>query len=46
VSSFAQLDASSITITEVPEPSTWVLMLTGFGLGGAALRSRRRALAA
>jgi len=31
----------------VPEPATWALMLTGFGLAGATLRSRRRqALAA
>jgi hypothetical protein len=29
----------------IPEPSTWVLMIGGFGLAGAALR-RRRALAA
>lgn len=26
----------------VPEPGTWVLMLAGFGLAGAALRARRR----
>lgn len=31
----------------VPEPSAWALMIAGFGLAGAALRSRRRpALAA
>ena len=30
----------------VPEPTTWVLMLTGFGLAGGALRRRRAALAA
>jgi hypothetical protein len=29
----------------VPEPATWALMITGFGLAGAALRSRRRAIA-
>ncbi len=29
----------------VPEPSSWALMLTGFGLGGMVLRSRRRAVA-
>lgn len=32
-------------IIGVPEPSTWVVMIAGFGLAGAALR-RRRALAA
>ena len=30
----------------VPEPATWALMLGGFGLAGAALRARRRAVAA
>jgi WD40 repeat protein len=30
----------------VPEPATWGLMLSGFGLAGAALRRRRAALAA
>ncbi len=26
----------------VPEPATWAMMITGFGLAGAALRQRRR----
>jgi hypothetical protein len=26
----------------VPEPTTWGLMIAGFGLAGAALRSRKR----
>lgn len=30
----------------VPEPTTWALMLGGFGLAGAALRRRRAAIAA
>lgn len=30
----------------VPEPSTWGLMLLGFGLGGTALRTRRRSVPA
>jgi len=30
----------------VPEPTTWALMIMGFGGAGAMLRSRRRALAA
>ena len=29
----------------VPEPASWALMITGFGLAGASLRARRRALA-
>lgn len=28
----------------VPEPATWALMISGFGLAGAALRRRRQAL--
>ncbi|WP_293347597.1 PEPxxWA-CTERM sorting domain-containing protein [Phenylobacterium sp.] len=34
----------SLTVTAVPEPTTWALMIGGFGLAGAALR-RRRSLA-
>ncbi len=30
----------------VPEPATWAMMITGFGLAGAAMRRRRGALAA
>ncbi|THD68722.1 MAG: PEP-CTERM sorting domain-containing protein [Phenylobacterium sp.] len=30
----------------VPEPATWALMLSGFGLAGAALRRRRTMVAA
>jgi hypothetical protein len=39
---------SSVVVTgntpsaAVPEPSTWALMLVGFGLAGTGLRSRRR----
>jgi hypothetical protein len=32
----------SATITAVPEPAQWTLMIGGFGLAGGALRSRRR----
>lgn len=34
-----------VTITAVPEPATWVMMIVGFGFAGAALR-RRRSMAA
>jgi hypothetical protein len=30
----------------VPEPGTWALMITGFGLAGALLRRRRHTFAA
>jgi hypothetical protein len=33
------------TVAVVPEPAAWSLMITGFGLAGAMLRRRRRALA-
>ena len=33
-------------ITSVPEPAAWALMLVGFGLVGAGLRKRGRAVAA
>jgi hypothetical protein len=29
----------------IPEPATWAMMITGFGLAGAALRSRKSARA-
>lgn len=35
----------NITLSAVPEPATWALMITGFGLVGSTLR-RRRAVAA
>ena len=36
-----------VSVTDaVPEPATWALMLTGFGLAGVALRRRRVAVAA
>jgi hypothetical protein len=30
------------TVTAVPEPSTWLMMIAGFFLAGVSLRSRRR----
>lgn len=35
-----------ITVTSVPEASTWALMIAGFGMVGFAARSRRTAVAA
>jgi len=37
---FALLD--NVTVTPVPEPATWALMLVGVGALGAGLRMRRR----
>ena len=37
---------STITLSAVPEASTWALMIGGFGLAGGMLRSRRRMVAA
>lgn len=31
----------NITISSVPEPATWAMMITGFGLAGTAIRRRR-----
>jgi len=41
-SSYAGYDGGgfSYSLASVPEPATWALMLTGFGLAGAALRRR------
>ncbi len=44
-----QLDNLKVTGTlasAVPEPATWAMMITGFGLAGAALRRRRAGLGA
>ena len=39
------IDSLTFNVQSVPEPASWALMLTGFGLAGTALR-RRRVLAA
>ena len=35
-------DLSFIVQNAVPEPATWAMMIAGFGMAGAAARSRRR----
>ncbi len=39
------LDDISISLGAVPEPSTWVMLIIGFGLVGVAARRRQRAVA-
>jgi len=34
------------TVSAVPEPATWAMMITGFGLAGSAIRRRKSVLAA
>lgn len=41
---FALLDG--VSVTAVPEPATWALLIAGFGLVGVAARRRSRAVAA
>lgn len=36
----------NVAISSVPEPSSWALLITGFGLVGVASRRRRRSVAA
>lgn len=40
-----RLSSSSITAPAVPEPSTWAMMLFGFGAAGVAMRRQRKATA-
>lgn len=32
-------------VAAVPEPASWAMLITGFGLAGSALRRRRAAIA-
>ncbi len=38
-------EIDNISGSAVPEPATWAMMITGFGLAGAAIRRRRNILA-
>jgi len=38
--------SNTLSLAGVPEPATWAMMLMGFGGMGAAMRTRRKALAA
>ncbi|HVF83510.1 MAG TPA: PEPxxWA-CTERM sorting domain-containing protein, partial [Sphingomicrobium sp.] len=42
ISSFEQLRLGGVQAAAVPEPSTWALMLLGFGGMGLAMRRNRR----
>ena len=42
----AQFDDPTPSPGGIPEPSTWAMMILGFGTAGAAMRSRRRSQAA
>jgi hypothetical protein len=33
---------ATVAVAAIPEPTTWALMIAGFGLAGGALRSQRR----
>lgn len=43
---FALLDGVSVNLVPVPEPSTWAMLIAGFGLVGAAARRRRQIVVA
>jgi opacity protein-like surface antigen len=45
-SSGNSFEFDNISVSAVPEPATWGLMIAGFGLLGGALRQRRNATAA
>lgn len=45
VNSLGSLDATRVTLTAVPEPAVWTMMIAGFGGVGGGLRRRRVATA-
>jgi len=38
----ADIGLDNVSISAVPEPATWAMMLVGFGGMGVAMRSRRK----
>ena len=44
-SSSNSFEVDALSGSAVPEPATWAMMITGFGLAGAAIRRRRNILA-
>ena len=40
-----EIDDVAFATSAIPEPATWAMMITGFGLAGAAIRRRRTILA-
>ena len=44
-SSSNSFEVDALSGSAVPEPATWAMMITGFGLAGAAIRRRRNVLA-
>ena len=46
INSIADFAPNNATISAIPEPTGWALMITGFGLAGATLRGRRKSAAA
>ena len=39
-SEFVTVEA--VTVGAIPEPATWLMMIVGFGMVGASIRSKRR----
>ncbi|OBX19716.1 hypothetical protein A9995_03890 [Erythrobacter sp. QSSC1-22B] len=42
LTTYAKLGTGAVTTAAVPEPSTWAMMLLGFGFVGGAMRSAKR----
>ena len=43
--SFGSVGYDTISLGTVPEPASWVMLLAGFGLTGAAMRRRKITIA-